>query len=74
LSVVREVKTELRLRNLEKNNLELTSIAANLSCDNRRTILRGKETGQWLSVLLSTVKGTELLAQEFPEMLCFFAT
>jgi hypothetical protein len=36
-----------------------------MSCDNRRTILRGKETGQWLPVLPSLVNGTELSAQEF---------
>jgi hypothetical protein len=40
-----------------------------MSCDNRRTILRGKETGQWLLVLSLTVNGTELSAQEFRDAL-----
>jgi hypothetical protein len=65
LAVIREVKTELRQRNLTKNESALASIAAKLSYDDRRTILRGKKTGQWLSLLPSTVNGTELLAQEF---------
>jgi hypothetical protein len=33
------------------------------------TILRGKETGQWLSAVPSTVNGTELAQQEFREAL-----
>ncbi len=41
-----------------------------LDYDTRRTILRGKETGQWLSVMHSTLNGTELLAQgEFRDAL-----
>jgi hypothetical protein len=48
---------------------ELRSIVSKLSCDDRRTILRGKDTGQWLSVLPSTVNGTELSAQEFRDSL-----
>ena len=36
-----------------------------MSKDNKRTILRGKDTGGWLYVLPSAVNGTELLAQEF---------
>jgi hypothetical protein len=40
-----------------------------MSCDNRRTILRGKETGQWLLVLTLTVNSTELSAQEFRDAL-----
>jgi hypothetical protein len=35
-----------------------------MSCNNRRTILKGKETGQWLLVLPSPVIGMELSAQE----------
>jgi hypothetical protein len=62
LTVIREVKTELRQRNLEKNDSELASLASKLSCDDHRKILRGKETGQWLLMLPSTVNGTELLA------------
>lgn len=37
--------------------------------DTRRAILRGTRTGQWLSVLPSTVNGTELSAQEFRDSL-----
>ena len=44
LAVIREVKTELRQRNLKKNASDLASIATKLSCDDRRTILRGKGT------------------------------
>jgi hypothetical protein len=38
-------------------------------CNNLRTILRGKEIGQWLLVLPSTVNGTELSAQDFGDAL-----
>jgi hypothetical protein len=47
----------------------LNNLASKMSCNNRRTILRGKETGQWLPVLPLPDKGTELLAQEFPDAL-----
>jgi hypothetical protein len=40
-----------------------------MSYNNRRKILRGKETSQWLLVLPSTVNGTELSAQEFSDAL-----
>jgi hypothetical protein len=40
-----------------------------LDCDTRRTILLGKEIGQWLSVMPSTLNGTELSAQEFRDTL-----
>jgi hypothetical protein len=40
-----------------------------LDYDTRRTILRGKETGQWLSVMPSTLNGTKLSAQEFRDTL-----
>jgi hypothetical protein len=67
--VAKEVKGELRERKDEKETQELSGIVTKLSCDNRRTILRGKSTGQWLSVLPSTVNGTELSAQEFRDSL-----
>jgi hypothetical protein len=47
----------------------LNDLASKMSCNNRSTILRGKETGQWLPVLPSTVNGTELSAQEFRDAL-----
>jgi hypothetical protein len=40
-------------------------LASGLSRDNKRTILQGKGTGGWLSVLPSTVNSTKLSAQEF---------
>jgi hypothetical protein len=63
------VATELKSRRTEKNDSTLTSILAGLDCDTRRTLLRGKETGQWLSVMPSTLNGTELSAQEFRDAL-----
>jgi hypothetical protein len=70
LKVIRNVKAELKLCNAAKSEFSLNDLALKMSCDNRRTILRGKETGQWLSVLLPlTVNGTELSAQEFRDAL-----
>jgi hypothetical protein len=48
LAIIREVRIELQPRKDAKNDSTLTSIVLTLSCDNRRTILRGQETGQWL--------------------------
>jgi hypothetical protein len=50
LKVIRDVKAELKLRNAAKSKFSLNGLASKMSCDNRRTILRGKETGQWLLV------------------------
>ena len=47
----------------------MTLLTSKLPCDDRRTILRGQETGQWLSVLPSTVNDTELSAVEFRDAL-----
>jgi hypothetical protein len=68
-SVRNAVTTELKSRRTEKLDSTLSSILADLDCDTRRTILRGKETGQWLSVMPSTLNGTELSAQEFRDAL-----
>jgi hypothetical protein len=65
LKVIHDVKAELKLRNAAKSESSLNDLASKMSCDNRRTILRGRETGQWLLVSPSTVNGTELSAQEF---------
>lgn len=62
VEVLHEVKAELRERKLAEYELRLDSIARDLSPDDRRTILRGQETGQWLSVPPSTIHGTELSA------------
>jgi hypothetical protein len=65
VATIQECKAELHIHKQEECDLALHSIASTLSCDNRRTILRGKETGQWLSILPSTVNGTMLLAQDY---------
>jgi hypothetical protein len=65
VSVVGEVRKELKHRMKLSNDMDLASIIDKLPCDDDRTILRGKDTGQWLSVPPSTVNGTELSAQEF---------
>jgi hypothetical protein len=69
LKIIRDVKAELKLRNAAKSGSSLNDLASKMSYDNRRTILRGKETSQWLLVLPSTVNGTELSAQEFRDAL-----
>jgi hypothetical protein len=69
IKVIREVKAELKLRNDAKSESSLKDLALKISCDNHRTILRGTETGQWLSVLPSTVNGTELLAEDLHDAL-----
>jgi hypothetical protein len=69
-SVISEVKTELKLCNEAKHESSITLLASKLSCgDCSRTILRGQETGQWLSVLPSAVNGTERSAQKFYDAL-----
>jgi hypothetical protein len=61
----RGVRTELKTRKKAKDDLELNSIISKLPCDLRRAILRGKATGQWISVMPSTVIGTVLSAKEY---------
>jgi hypothetical protein len=58
LKVIQDVKAELKLRNAAKSESSLNHLASKMSCDNRRTILRGKETGQLLLVLPLTANGT----------------
>jgi hypothetical protein len=69
LAVIREVRIKLQPRKDAKHDSILASIISTLSCDNCRTILRGQETGQWLSVMPSVVNGTQLLAQEYRDAL-----
>jgi hypothetical protein len=54
----------------------LDSLLKDLDCDTQRTLRWGKETGQWLSVMLSTLNGTELSPQEFWDSLhlCYVRT
>jgi hypothetical protein len=63
------VATELKSRRTEKFDSTLTSILGGLDCDTCRTLLRGKETGQWLNGMPSTLNGTELSSQEFRDAL-----
>jgi hypothetical protein len=65
LKVIWEVNAEIKLYNAAKRESSLNNLVSRTSCNNRRTILTGKETGQWLLVLPSTVNGIELSAQEF---------
>jgi hypothetical protein len=58
LKVIREVKAELKLRSAAKNESSLNNLASKMSCNNCRTILRGKETGQWLPVQLPSTLST----------------
>ena len=68
-ATMREVKSELKEHSNADHDKELESITKKMSCDERRAILHGKLTGQWLSILPSTVNGTELSTQEFHDSL-----
>ena len=68
-STIAVCKSELVTRNKATNEKALASILSGVSCDDRRTILRGKDTGRWLSITPSTVNGTELSMQEFRDSL-----
>jgi hypothetical protein len=52
----------------------VASIVSILSCDDRGTILRGKETGHWVSAVPSTVNATEVSKQEFRDALLLRST
>jgi hypothetical protein len=68
-SLRKAVTAEIKTRRSDKQDSTLSTILADLDCDTHRTILRGKETGQWLSVMPSTLNDTELSAQEFRDAL-----
>jgi hypothetical protein len=38
----------------------ISSLTSKFFCNNRRTVLRGQETGQWLLAMPSTVNGTKV--------------
>jgi hypothetical protein len=59
LAVIHAVKEELKTNHQENYKIELNSIVSTLSCNDSRG------TGQWLSLVPSTVNGTELAQQEF---------
>jgi hypothetical protein len=65
MSIIREVRSEIKIRKKAKDDRDLKSIVSKLPCDLRRTIERSKLTGQWISVMPSTVNGTALSEQEY---------
>jgi hypothetical protein len=69
LSVRRATIQQLCSRKKTKHDQELATLLADIRCHTRRQIETGKETGAWLTVLSSTINGTELLAQEFRDKL-----
>jgi hypothetical protein len=74
LKVIREVKAELKLCSAAKNESSLNNLASKMSCDNCRTILRGKETGQWLPVLPPTLSTAQNSRLKSSVMLYFCST
>ena len=73
-STRREVLAEYRPRQIEEYEDKLDSLIKNLPNPDgnnllARTISRGGKTGQWLTVLPSTVSGTELGCNEFRDAL-----
>ena len=69
LSVTKEVRAELKIRRSKDNESVLGHLTKPMTPAMRRTIMRGTETGQWLSSLPTTVNGTQLSAQEFRDAL-----
>jgi hypothetical protein len=63
-SIIAQGNAVIRTRSQEAYGNSMETILATLP-GTSRTIRRGTETGAWLSVLPSTVCGTELSAQEF---------
>jgi hypothetical protein len=68
-TVIRECESELKSRKKEKYDSDLNSILSKLPRDLRRTIWRGKEAGHWISVMPSSVNGTELSSVEYRDAL-----
>ena len=69
LTTIREATNELKTRQTTQLEGKLDEILNNLPSDVRRAILRGKDTGQWLSVFPSIINGTVLSPQEFRDAL-----
>jgi hypothetical protein len=65
LATMSSVKLELKGRAKARHDSTLDSIVSKLPNDTRRTILRGKESGAWLTVPPSEVNGTVLNPQEW---------
>jgi hypothetical protein len=68
-SIMAQGKAEIRKLSQEAYGKYMETILATIPAGKSRTIRRGMETGAWLSVLPSTVSGTELSAQEFRDAL-----
>lgn len=70
MAIICKCKNELQERKSIINEVKLKSIVVDeMPCDNRMTILRGKDTGQWLLILPSKVNSMELSTQEFRDSL-----
>ncbi len=69
VTTITEVKTEYTSRKKATNDSALKSILSKQPPDLSRALARGKKTGQWLSVMPSTVNGTALSGQEFNDAL-----
>jgi hypothetical protein len=65
LSVQKAVTVELKLHQAATYDSTLDSILNDLDCNTPRTFPRGKETGQWLSVMATTLNGTKLSPKSF---------
>jgi hypothetical protein len=64
-----QVKGELKKRRDLTNKAHLDSILGLMTKDLSRTVSRGCETGAWLTVMPSTIAGTELSADEYRDSL-----
>ena len=68
-AIMKAGKAEYRERNQIQAQKKLDKILQELPDGRRRTITRGQKTGAWISVLPSTINGTELSSQEFRDAL-----
>jgi hypothetical protein len=64
-----QVKGELKKRRDLTNKAHLDSILGLMTKDLSRTVRRGCETGAWLTVMPSTIAGTELSVDEYRDSL-----
>ncbi len=66
---MKEERAATRKMNSEISAAKVAKIRRKLPDELSPSIARGQETGAWLSVLPSTVNGTELSAKEFRDAL-----
>jgi hypothetical protein len=69
MAIRKDTIAELRKRKTQRHDKELSSILAPLVCHTIQHLKTRTETGAWLSVMPSTVNGTELSTQEFRDKL-----